>query len=101
MQHRTAVDAVFPRGLQKKSREKESRKIFNSALLRLDTKPVRSLLRAVTADCHAAPSPRAPPRMIGEEKCAGRSLAGFHPRKILRADEPRQGLTDRKEERFG
>ena len=60
---------------------------------------VRGLLRAVSTNRHAAPAPRAAPRMVGEQQRAGRPLTGFHMRKILRADEPRQRLADGEKQR--
>src|SRR3546814_8434769 len=67
-------------------------------LMRLAPLPVRRLLRPVAAQRHAAPAPRMAARMVGEQQCAGGSLAGLHLREILRADKARQHFADRSEE---
>ena len=59
------------------------------------------LLRTVPADCHGAPTAGTTSRVIGEDERTGRSFAGLHLRKVLRADEPSQGLADRQEKRVG
>jgi hypothetical protein len=41
------------------------------------------------------------PRLVGEKERAGRSITGFHVRKLLRADELSQRPRDGKQERVG
>src|ERR1700747_3915771 len=59
---------------------------------------MRCLLRAVAAKRHAAPAPRPAPGMVGEEERAGRALAGLHVGEVLGSDEPRQGLSNGKQQ---
>ena len=67
----------------------------------LSTLAISSLLRAIAADCHAAPPARRPSGAIDEEKRTGRPLACFQIGEVLGADEVRQGSRYREEQRFG
>src|SRR3984885_8169909 len=58
------------------------------------------LLGAVAADRHAAPAPRAPCGVVGKQQRAANSFARFHVGKIFLADELRQPLADRQQQRF-
>src|SRR2546429_7567633 len=67
----------------------------------LSTLAVSGLLRAIAADCHAAPPARGASGAIDEEKRAGRPLARFQIGEVLGADEGRQRSRYREEQRFG
>src|SRR6478672_5308540 len=67
----------------------------------LESMSMRSLLRAVAADRHAAPPSRTGTRVVSEQERAGRAFAGLHVGKVLRADEPCQCLADGEQKRIG
>jgi hypothetical protein len=69
--------------------------------LHLEPISVRSLFCAIAADCHAAPPARMTAGSINEEKGTGRSLATFHVREVLHADEVRERSRYGKEQRLG
>jgi hypothetical protein len=50
---------------------------------------MRRLFCAISADRHAAPTPRASACVIREEKRARRAFASFDMREVFRADEAR------------
>src|SRR5215470_9468668 len=70
-----------------------------SALL-LEPVAVRSLLGAIAADRHAAPSSRPPPRAVGKHQRAAMSLARFDVGEVFFTHKLRQRLTDRQQQRL-
>jgi pimeloyl-ACP methyl ester carboxylesterase len=69
--------------------------LFQAVSSSLRSQPMRRLLRAVAANCHAAPAPRPAPGLICEQKRAGRALARLYVGEIARAHKPRKGFGDR------
>src|SRR5262249_36599854 len=61
---------------------------FRSSSLYFEPTTVGSLLRAVAADRHAAPSTGVAPRVIGEEQRTPRAFAGLQVGKVLGPDSP-------------
>src|SRR5262249_5636461 len=70
-----------------------------SALL-LEPVAVRSLLGAIAADRHAAPSSRPPPRAVGKHQRAAMSLARFDVGEVFFTHKLRQRLADRQQQRL-
>jgi hypothetical protein len=58
-------------------------------------------LRAVTAECHTAPSPRVGLRPVKEEQDAGLPFAGADEAEVLVADQVGDGLRERLQELLG
>jgi hypothetical protein len=71
------------------------------SVVRLSPVAVGDLLRPVSADRHAAPSPPVPARAIHEQKRTGRTLAGLDIFKIFVADQFGDFHAQWHEQRFG
>jgi hypothetical protein len=69
-------------------------------LVGLEPASVRCLFRPVSAYGHAAPSPRTPACVVGEQQGAGRSFARLDVREIFRADKTRHRFRDRQKKRL-